>query len=98
MAEKKILIVEDNEIVALETSERLKRLGYIVTGIAATGADAVALARSTQPDLILMDINLKGPMDGITAAEQIGAFLDVPVIYLTAYSDCLLYTSDAADE
>ncbi|MEI7856567.1 MAG: response regulator [Methanomicrobiales archaeon] len=87
MAEKKILIVEDNEIVALETSERLKRLGYIVTGIAATGADAVALARSTQPDLILMDINLKGPMDGITAAEQIGAFLEVPVIYLTAYSD-----------
>jgi PAS domain S-box-containing protein len=87
MTEKKILIVEDNEIVALETSERLKRLGYNVTGIAATGTDAVALARSTQPDLILMDINLKGPMDGIIAAEHIGAFLDVPVIYLTAYSD-----------
>ena len=87
MTEKKILIVEDNEIVALETNERLKRLGYMVTGVAATGADAVALARSTLPDLILMDINLKGPIDGITAAEQIGAFLDVPVIYLTAYSD-----------
>jgi PAS domain S-box-containing protein len=87
MAEKKILIVEDNEIVALETNARLKRLGYTVTGVAVTGTDAVALARSTQPDLILMDINLKGPMDGITAAEQIAAFLDVPVIFLTAYSD-----------
>jgi len=87
MAEKKILIVEDNEIVALETNERLIRLGYIVTGIAATGNDAVALARSTLPDLILMDINLKGEMDGITATEQIAVFLDAPVIFLTAYSD-----------
>lgn len=87
MGEKKILIVEDNELVALETNERLKRLGYAVTGIATTGDDAVALARSTMPDLILMDINLKGEMDGITATEQIATFLDVPVIFLTAYSD-----------
>lgn len=87
MAEKKILIVEDNHIVALETNDRLIQLGYIVAGIAATGMDAIALARSEQPDLILMDINLKGEMDGISAAEQIETFLDVPVIYLTAYAD-----------
>jgi CheY-like chemotaxis protein len=87
MNEKKILIVEDNALVARETKERLAHLGYMVTGIAATGKNAVDLARTTRPDLILMDINLKGEMDGITAAEQIAVFLDAPVLYLTAYSD-----------
>jgi PAS domain S-box-containing protein len=87
MTEKKILIVEDNAIIARETSERLKRLGYTVTGIAARGSDAVENARSTHPDLILMDINLKGEIDGIEAAGRIAEFSDAPVIYLTAYSD-----------
>jgi len=87
MNEKKILIVEDNALVARETKERLLHLGYVVTGIAATGKNAIDLARSTRPDLILMDINLKGDMDGITAAEQIALFLGAPILYLTAYSD-----------
>ena len=87
MTEKKILVVEDNAIIARETSERLKRLGYTVTGIVARGSDAVENARTNRPDLILMDINLKGEIDGIEAAGQIAEFSDAPVIYLTAYSD-----------
>ena len=87
MTGRKILIVEDNAIVALETKERLRRLGYVVAGVTGTGKDAISLACSINPDLILMDINLKGDMDGITAAEQIAAFCPAPVIYITAYSN-----------
>lgn len=87
MADKKILIVEDNAIIAMETIERLKRLGYLISGVAATGPDAISLAGSARPDLILMDINLKGEMDGIEAAREILAKNPVPLIYLTAYSD-----------
>jgi PAS domain S-box-containing protein len=87
MTEKKILIVEDNAIIARETSERLQRLGYTVTGIASRGSDAIENARTNRPDLILMDINLKGEMDGIEAVGKIAEFSDAPVIYLTAYSD-----------
>lgn len=84
---KKILIVEDNAIVALETKERLKRLGYTIAGVIGTGKDAINQVRTASPDLILMDINLKGDMDGITVAEQIAAFCTVPVVYITAYSN-----------
>ncbi|MDD1676645.1 MAG: response regulator [Methanomicrobiales archaeon] len=88
MPEKaKILVVEDNAVVAMEIEENLTRMNYKVTGVAATGADAIRIAADTRPNLILMDINLIGPMDGITAAGKISAFLDVPIIYLTAYSD-----------
>jgi CheY-like chemotaxis protein len=83
----KILVVEDNAVVAMEIEENLTRMNYKVTGIASTGAEAITLAADTRPNLILMDINLIGPMDGITAAGKICAFLDVPIIYLTAYSD-----------
>ena len=87
MTGKKILIVEDNAIVALELKERLSRIGYAIVGIAGTGHDAINLARKTEPDLILMDINLKGDMDGIMVAEQIGTFRKVPVIFITACSN-----------
>ncbi|NMB78691.1 MAG: response regulator [Methanomicrobiales archaeon] len=87
MADKKILIVEDNAIIAMETIERLKRLGYLISGVAATGHDAISLAASARPDLVLMDINLKGDMDGIEAAQEIVSAHPIPVIYLTAYSD-----------
>ncbi len=87
MAGKKILIVEDNAIIAMETIDRVKRLGYGVSGIAATGRDAIRLAGAMQPDLILMDINLRGDMDGIEAAVEIMRRASVPVIYITAYSD-----------
>ena len=87
MAGKKILIVEDNAIIAMETIDRVKRLGYGVSGLAATGRDAIRLARAMQPDLILMDINLRGDMDGIEAAVEILRRASVLVIYITAYSD-----------
>ena len=85
--EKNILIVEDKAIVAMTIESQLQELGYTVAGIASTGEEAVNLARDKNPDLILMDINLEGVMDGISAAEQIQLFLDSPIIYLTAYSD-----------
>jgi PAS domain S-box-containing protein len=82
-----ILIVEDENIVALDIKNRLKKLGYVVAGRAANGQAAIDKAAETRPDLILMDIRLKGEMDGIAAAEQIRDRLGIPVIYLTAYSD-----------
>jgi DNA-binding NtrC family response regulator len=84
-----ILIVEDEAIIAKDLSEQLARLGYEVLGITANGEEAVVLARERRPDAILMDIRLKGPMDGIQAAEQIGRDGKAAVIYLTAHSDSL---------
>ena len=82
-----ILVVEDENIVALDIKNRLKKLGYTVAGRAATGQAAIDKAGETQPDLVLMDIRLKGDMDGIEAAKQIRDRFGIPVIYLTAYSD-----------
>jgi PAS domain S-box-containing protein len=82
-----ILIVEDEAIVAADLSGKLRQLGYEVTGIAAAGEKAVEQAGSLRPQLVLMDIQLEGPMDGIEAAEAIRRRYDVPVIYLTAHSD-----------
>lgn len=87
MTGRRILVVEDNAIIAMETVERLKRLGFAISGVAATGADAIRLFGTTDPDLVLMDINLKGEMDGIEAAQKIVAQRPLPVIYVTAYSD-----------
>ncbi len=83
----RILLVEDEAIIALDLRHRLEGLGYEVTGIAATGADALALARSRAPTMILMDINIQGPMDGIETGRRISSFLDVPIVFLTAYAD-----------
>ncbi len=82
-----ILIVEDEFILARDLELRLRDLGYIVTGIAATGADALALADRQHPDLVLMDIYLQGPMDGIDAAQEIHRRWRLPVVFLTAYAD-----------
>ncbi len=87
MAGEKILIVEDEGIVARETEYRLKDLGYIVCGLAASGAEAIKKAEKARPDVVLMDIMLKGEMDGIDAAEQIHSKLSVPVVYVTAHAD-----------
>ncbi len=85
--QKKVLIVEDEGIVALSIRETLKKLGYVVTGICATGEDAIQKTGETLPDVVLMDIHLKGDMDGISATEKISSLYDIPVIYLTAYTD-----------
>jgi len=87
MSKTTILIVEDEEIVAADLASKLARLGYEVRGSAARGEEAVGLARELQPNLVLMDIHLKGPMDGVAAAEVIRRQSDLPVIYLTAHSD-----------
>src|SRR5690606_1261788 len=87
MAEGRILIVEDEHIVAMGIKRMLKGLGYTVTGVASSGKDAISKAESTFPDLILMDIMLKGELDGVEAAKEIKERFDVPIVYLTAYSD-----------
>ncbi len=87
MTGEKVLIVEDEHIVALGIKKMLKNMGYRVPSIASTGEEAISKADTTFPDLILMDIMLKGEMDGIEAADQIHKHKDVPVVYLTAYSD-----------
>lgn len=83
----KILIVEDDAIIAMAIEGRLRELGYEVIGRASTGPDAIKKSEDLGPDLVLMDIHLKGPMDGITAAENIYGLLNIPVVYLTAFSD-----------
>jgi PAS domain S-box-containing protein len=82
-----ILIVEDEVIVARSIQKRLKGLGYTVPTTAASGEEALRIVGDTQPDLVLMDIKLKGAMDGIETVQQIQATWDIPVIYLTAYAD-----------
>jgi len=83
----RILVVEDEAIVAADIQDRLESLGYEVAGWGTTGAEALDLARTSSPDLILMDIMLKGPMNGIHAAHLIRTELSLPVIFLTANSD-----------
>ncbi len=87
MTQARILVVEDEGIVALEIQNRLTNMGYQVVALASTGETALQKAGALRPDLILMDIRLKGEMDGITAAEQIRAQFDLPLIFLTAYAD-----------
>jgi CheY-like chemotaxis protein len=86
-AQKKILIVEDEGLVALDIEDRTKGLGYDVVGIASTGAEAVDLAEKYSPDLIIMDVTLKGKIDGIEAARQIKKIINPCLIFMTAHSD-----------
>jgi PAS domain S-box-containing protein len=83
----KILVVEDEMIISMEIKQKLLEMGYIVVGQAITGESAIQKAGETKPDLILMDIRLKGQMDGITAAQRIIELYDLPIIFLTAHSD-----------
>ena len=87
MSKASILIVEDERIVAHDIQYTLKALGYNVTGVVSTGEKAIEKAKQTRPDLALMDIRLKGGMDGIQAAEVLREELGMPVVYLTAYAD-----------
>jgi CheY-like chemotaxis protein len=82
-----ILIVEDEPVVAKDIQLSLQRLGYRVPATATSGEEAIRKASDMHPDLILMDIVLKGKMDGVETALQIQRKQDVPVIYLTAYAD-----------
>ena len=88
----RIVIVEDESLIALDLSRRLPRLGYEVCGMATTGEEAVQKVAEVKPDLVLMDICLRGEMDGIAAAEIIRRNCNLPVIFLTANSDALTVT------
>lgn len=81
-----ILIVEDDGIIAAHLQDTLTRLGYVVPEPVATGEAALAAVAAAPPDLALMDIQLAGAMDGVTAAEHIRAAFDIPVVYLTAFT------------
>src|SRR4051812_48525521 len=83
----RILVVEDERIVALDLVRTLEDLGYEVLDSVATGEAAIARAAELSPDIVLMDIRLAGRIDGIVAADQIRSARDVPVIYLTAHAD-----------
>jgi len=83
----KLLVVEDEAIVAKDIQIRLGNLGYEVAAVASSGEGAIQKAAETHPDLVLMDITLKGEMDGIEAAEEIISRYNIPVVYLTAHTD-----------
>jgi PAS domain S-box-containing protein len=87
MSKAKILIVEDEKIVAMDIQKSLESMGYHVCAMASSGEEAVQKAGETKPDLALMDIVLKGKMDGIQTAEQLSARFKTPIVYLTAYDD-----------
>lgn len=83
----KVLVVEDESIVSKDIQNSLVKLGYTVVGSAATGERAIELANEVKPDIVLMDIMLKGAMNGIEAADIIRKSLRIPIIFLTAYTD-----------
>jgi DNA-binding LytR/AlgR family response regulator len=87
MSKINIMVVEDESIVAKDIQQSLKKLGYNVADVCNTGEAAVVSATEKRPDLILMDIMLKGEMSGIDAAEKIRDNLNIPVVFLTAYAD-----------
>lgn len=87
MANERILVVEDNNIVLQDIRTRLEKLGYSVVGTARSGIEAIEKAAVAKPDLALMDIKLRGEMDGVEAAAVIRRCNDIPIVYLTAYTD-----------
>lgn len=87
MAKTNILVVEDESIVSKDIQQSLKKLGYNIVAATATGEEALKFADDKKPDLVLMDIMLKGDMSGIEAADYIKEKHGIPVIYLTAYAD-----------
>ena len=87
MAKANVLIVEDDRVVAKDIENSLKNLGFGVTAMVDSGEEALSVIKVRTPDLVLMDIVLKGEMSGIEAAGQIRSQFNIPVVYLTAYAD-----------
>jgi DNA-binding NarL/FixJ family response regulator len=81
------LIVEDEALIAEELIDRLSRLGFSILAAVDNAEEAIALAIRDRPDLVLMDLRLAGAKDGLQAAREIRQRVDVPIVYLTAYSD-----------
>ena len=91
-----VMIVEDDFIMGLEVGEFMESLGIEVRKVTSTGEEAVENARLLEPELVLMDIRLKGKMNGIEAADRIRGFSIVPIIFLTGYKDN--HTREAAEK
>ncbi len=87
MSKTNILVVEDESIVSKDIQQSLKKIGYNVVGAASTGERALEIAHAEKPDIVLMDIMLKGDINGIETAERIKNELQIPVVFLTAYAD-----------
>ena len=87
MSPGRILVVEDDGIIAWSLQKWLQRQGYEVVGVVASGEEAITQTVSLKPDVVLMDINLSGAMDGIEAVRQIRAAVDVAVVYVTGQVD-----------
>ena len=87
MSNAHVLVVEDETIVSMDIQSKLKDLGCSIAAAVSSGHEAVQSAAETSPDLVLMDINLHGDMDGVDAAGRIQRHFDIPIIYLTAYAD-----------
>ena len=87
MTKKRILVVEDQGITAMDEAQIMRDLGYEVTGVAMTGEDAIRQAGRDKPDVVLMDIQLVGKMDGREAAVKIWELHQIPAVYVTAYGD-----------
>jgi CheY-like chemotaxis protein len=98
MEKIKILVVEDERILALGLKKKLENLGYSVTDIVASGPETLEKVGENQPDIIMMDIVLKGDMDGIETVAKLNETLSIPVIYLTAYADDEILKRAAATE
>lgn len=87
MAREKILVVEDETIIALHLKDILDEWGYSTTAFITSGEDALRKTEEIHPDLVLMDINIQGDIDGVETAEKIQNSYNIPVIYVTGYSD-----------
>ncbi len=83
----KIMVVEDDAIIGMDIEHRVRRLGYEVTGVADNAEEAIELAADSKPDIALMDIRLRGDIDGIDTARMLKEQFALPVIFITAYSD-----------
>ena len=86
-AHRRALIVEDETLFAMGLAEDMHALGFATCDLAATGQDAFLKAMEDQPDIVLMDVNLEGGREGIEAARWLREVCDIPVIFVTAYTD-----------
>jgi CheY-like chemotaxis protein len=83
----RILVVEDESIIAMDIAMQLRELGYQVVGHASSGEQAITMAEQLRPDLVLMDVQLKGTMDGIEAAQVIRTRFNLPCLFLSAFAN-----------
>ena len=81
---RRVMIVEDESVISLDIKNSLMRLGYDIAGVAASGESALSKIQSNRPDIILMDIHLKGEMTGIDVSEKVKSDFQIPIVYLTA--------------